>query len=57
MKQTIYGFDSYNLAMTYDVGRTVCTSGGGLNEHIPIVIVIYEADNTNREEVLLLGRR
>lgn len=56
MKQTILGFDSYNLAMTYEVGRTVCTAGGGLNEHIPIVIIIYETDNTDRKEILPLGR-
>jgi hypothetical protein len=32
------GFDSYNLCLTRQVGRTLSTPGGGLNEHIPCVI-------------------
>ena len=33
------GFDSYNLAVTGDVGRCLSTPSGGLNEHIPVVIL------------------
>ena len=34
----VEGVDFYNLCTTGDVGRTVTTSSGGLNEHIPCVI-------------------
>ena len=33
------GFDSYNLVMTGDVGRCLSTPSGGLNEHIPVIIL------------------
>ena len=39
--QTI-GVDVWNLSLTLDVGRCLSTSGGGLNEHIPIVIITYD---------------
>ena len=32
------GVDCYNFSLTGEVGRTLSTSGGGLNEHIPVVI-------------------
>ena len=35
----VIGFDSYNLSVTGDVGRTMATACGGLNEHIPIVVI------------------
>ena len=37
MKAT--GFDSYNLCLTGDIGRTLATPSGGLNEHIPVVVL------------------
>ena len=33
------GFDSYNLCLTGDVGRTLSTSSGVLNEHIPVIVL------------------
>ena len=33
------GFDSYNLCLTGEKGRTVTTPSGGLNEHIPCVLL------------------
>jgi DNA (cytosine-5)-methyltransferase 1 len=33
----VVGFDSYNLCETGEIGRTVTTASGGLNEHIPCV--------------------
>lgn len=35
----VYGFDSYNLCLTGEIGRTLATPSGGLNEHIPVVIL------------------
>ena len=35
----ISGFDSYNLCLTGDVGRTLATPSGGLNEHIPVIVL------------------
>ena len=32
------GFDSFNLCMTGNIGRTLATPSGGLNEHIPVVL-------------------
>ena len=32
------GVDCYNLCETGDIGRTLTTSSGGLNEHIPCVV-------------------
>lgn len=32
------GIDSYNLCLTGEIGRTLATSGGGLNEHIPVIM-------------------
>ena len=34
----ISAFDSYNLCLTGNIGRTLETPSGGLNEHIPIVL-------------------
>lgn len=34
----VSAFDSYNLCLTGDIGRTLATPSGGLNEHIPIVL-------------------
>ena len=33
------GFDSYNLCLTGGIGRTLATPSGGLNEHIPVVVL------------------
>lgn len=35
----ISAFDSYNLCLTGDVGRTLSTPSGGLNEHIPLIVL------------------
>lgn len=35
----ISGFDSYNLCLTGDVGRTLATPSGGLNEHVPVIVL------------------
>ena len=35
------GVDCYNLCETGQVGRTLATSSGGLNEHIPVVMECY----------------
>lgn len=35
----VSAFDSYNLCLTGNVGRTLATPSGGLNEHIPIIIM------------------
>lgn len=40
----VIGVDIYNYALTGDVGRCLSTASGGLNEHIPIVIIIEETD-------------
>lgn len=32
------GIDCYNLCLTGSIGRTLSTSSGGLNEHIPVVV-------------------
>ena len=32
-------FDSYNLSLTGDVGRTLSTPSGGLNEHILVLVL------------------
>ena len=34
----ISAFDSYNLCLTGDIGRTLATPSGGLNEHIPVIL-------------------
>ena len=38
------GIDCYNLCETGNVGRTLATNSGGLNEHIPVVI--YKRNET-----------
>ena len=48
MKQ-VTGVDVWNMSLTHDVGRCLSTSGGGLNEHIPIVI-IREINETDRND-------
>lgn len=42
------GVDIYNFALTDGIGRCLSTAGGGLNEHIPIVIVINDNGKSNR---------
>lgn len=39
MNEFVSAFDSYNLCLTGDIGRTIATPSGGLNEHIPVVIL------------------
>lgn len=34
----VSGFDSYNLCLTGDIGRTLATPSSGLNEHIPVIV-------------------
>ena len=41
--QPVIGIDCYNLCETGQVGRTLTTSGGGLNEHIPVVLALDRA--------------
>ena len=50
IKQCI-GVDSYNLCLTGDIGRTLATPSGGLNEHIPVVLVIKDDEDSNGSEV------
>lgn len=42
----IIGYDIWNFTETGDIGRTLSTSSGGLNEHIPVVIVKDENDES-----------
>lgn len=35
----VYGFDAYNFSLTMDKGRCLNTPSGGLNEHIPCIII------------------
>ena len=42
------GFDSWNLAQTGEVGRTLTTTGGGLNEHLPVVFENHSQDSRYR---------
>ena len=44
-KKNIKGVDCYNLCETGQVGRTLTTSSGGLNEHIPVIIECFDAYN------------
>lgn len=48
MERTI-GVDSYNLCVTGQVGRTLSTPGGGLNEHIPCVMepIVLESNQNH----------
>lgn len=41
----VIGVDVYNFLLTGDIGRTLSTPSGGLNEHIPIVIITNEKTN------------
>ena len=34
----VLGVDSYNLCLTGEIGRTLATPSGGLNEHIPVIV-------------------
>lgn len=43
------GVDIYNFSLTGDVGRTVATPSGGLEEHIPCVVETYGFDTYNQE--------
>ena len=46
------GVDCYNLCTTGDVGRTVTTASGGLNEHIPVVMEeVPKVINLNKDDV------
>ena len=36
----VTGVDSYNLCLTGKIGRTLSTPSGGLNEHIPVVLIV-----------------
>ena len=46
------GVDCYNLCTTGDVGRTVTTASGGLNEHIPVVMEERpKVINLNKDDV------
>lgn len=47
----VVGFDSYNLTVTGDTARCLTTPTGGLNEHIPHVVV-GEDEDINRETIL-----
>lgn len=49
-KTTVIGVDIYNFSITWDVGRCLSSPGGGLNEHIPVVILVIDED-TDREEI------
>ena len=44
----VKAYDIYNFADTGNVGRTLSTSGGGLNEYIPVVVI--EVGNENIPE-------
>lgn len=46
------GVDIYNFAITNDVGRCLSTASGGLNEHIPIVILISDGNKSNRSRFI-----
>lgn len=50
MKQVVR-VDVWNMSLTNDVGRCLSTSGGGLNEHIPIVIIREINETTNRHNI------
>lgn len=50
MRKTI-GVDIYNFTLTDGIGRCLSTAGGGLNEHIPIVIVISD-ERSNRSGLI-----
>ena len=44
----ISAFDSYNLCLTGDVGRTLSTPSGSLNEHIsPILCLNFQGSKGN----------
>ncbi len=49
----VIGVDVFNFALTDDVGRCLSTSGGGLNEHIPIVIITERNEEENYWDRLL----
>lgn len=42
------GFDSWNLSQTGEVGRTLTTTGWGLNEHLPVVFENHSQDSRYR---------
>lgn len=41
----VVGVDTYNLATTGDVGRTLTAANGGINEHAPVVLENHPADS------------
>jgi hypothetical protein len=49
MKQVV-GVDVWNMSLTFDVGRCLSTSSGGLNEHIPIVIITDADEEIDRHD-------
>lgn len=48
-KNETVGVDIYNFSLTGEVGRTIATPSGGLEEHIPCVIETYGFDTYNQE--------
>lgn len=42
MSKFVSAFDSYNLCLTGDIGRTLATPSGGLNEHIPTLLILND---------------
>lgn len=52
-EKSVEGVDVYNFATTGEVGRTIATAGGGLNEHIPCVI--EDTDRPIKESVKTYG--
>ena len=55
----VTAFDVYNFAETGDIGRTLSTSSGGLNEHIPVVAIKKDAkeEQTERKQRKYVLRR
>ena len=49
MKQVI-AVDVWNMILTNNVGRCLSTSGGGLNEHIPVVIIRETNETIDRND-------
>ena len=41
-RKLVIGVDIYNLTTTDGIGRCLSSPGGGLNEHIPIVIEVQD---------------
>ena len=52
----VIGVDIYNFSTTGDTGRTLSTAGGGLNEHIPCVLIAKEVKSERSIGVERSGR-